>query len=100
MLYILPAVKMRENRAEPPRKSLTPGDGELMPPAILSGHMDKKPQKPAGSFHRAARPVPSAATETSREALIGAKKTTIGSHNCDIKSLFRVEHIDSNLLFI
>ena len=42
----------------------------------------------------------SAATETSREALIGAKNTTIEYPNCDIKPLFRVERIDSNLLFI
>jgi hypothetical protein len=29
MLYIISAVKMRENRAQPPRKSLTLGDGSL-----------------------------------------------------------------------
>ena len=37
MLYIPIAVMMRENIAQPPRKSLTPDDGSLMPPAILSG---------------------------------------------------------------
>jgi len=59
---------MRENRAQPHRNSLTPGDGSLMPPAILSGRMDKKPQKPAGSFHHASRPLPSGATEPHAKA--------------------------------
>jgi len=34
-----------ENRAQPHHKSLTPGDGSLMPPAILGGHKDKKPRR-------------------------------------------------------
>ena len=62
MLYIPIAVMMRENIAQPPRKSLTPDDGSLMPPAILSGRKDKKQQKSAGRFHRAARPLPGAAS--------------------------------------
>jgi hypothetical protein len=79
MLYILPAVKMRENRAQPPQEPDT-WRRELIPPAILSGHMDKKPQKPADSLHRAARPLPGAATEPHAKA--------------------RINNIDSNLLFI
>ena len=32
-----PEIRDSRNRGHPPRKSLTPGDGSLMPPAILSG---------------------------------------------------------------
>jgi hypothetical protein len=49
---------MRENSEQPPQEPDT-RRRELVPPAIPSGHMDKKPQKTAGSFHRAARPLPS-----------------------------------------
>ena len=41
-----PEIRDSRNRGQPSRKSLTPGDGSLVPPAILSGRMDKKPQKP------------------------------------------------------
>jgi len=50
MLHILPAVKMRENRAQPSRKRLTPGDGSLMPPAIQSGRSTRSRKDPQAVF--------------------------------------------------
>ena len=50
MLHILPAVMMRENNAQPSRKSLTPGDGSLMPPAIQSVRSTRSRKNQCFSF--------------------------------------------------
>ena len=68
MLYILMRFATLATEGSPPTKSLTTRRRELAPLAILSGHIDNKPQNPQAVFHRPARPLPGAATETSRKA--------------------------------
>jgi hypothetical protein len=72
MLHTLPAAKMREKWARH-RKSLTPGNRNLMPPAILSGRSTRSRKNPQA----VSIALPASAWRSlwiSREALTGAKK--------------------------
>ena len=50
MSYILMRFATLATEGSPPTKSLTTRRRELMPPAIQSGHIDKKPQNPQAVF--------------------------------------------------